>query len=265
MTNVSLSGALLEEAVFVNVDLSTVDMSRVLSFNKAVMHNTTWPEKVILTGVTFHQTDLSWSTFGEETVLNEADFRLATLYRVNFNGASLRRADFDRATLDGTDLTGADLTEAKLVEIDMTKIVFDRTTTFTLTDMREAVFTSMTLNDIDFSTTRLVRAEFTEALLDNVLFDNADAQRAIFRKTRIEDGKFRNTDLRNADFTEARLQDALLTGAEVRNTKFIRTDLTGADFDGAGGLVDAEWSRTTCPDGRKSDNCYRDDALDPLR
>ena len=98
-----------------------------------------------------------------------------------------------------------------------------------------------------------------------MLFDGANLQRAVFVRARLEDVRIRNADLRNADFTDARLEDAFLNGSDVRNAKFIRTDLTGAVFGRVSGTRDAEWRDTVCPDGRKSDDCPGDGAMNVLR
>ena len=140
------------------MDLSSTDLSRVVSFDMAIMHNTTWPAEALLLDVSFNRTDLSRSTFGEGTILDGASFVSATLYRVNFKGASLRRANFEDANLTDTDFTGANLGEANLEEANMTRVVFDKTTDFSQANLRETIYAGMTLRNIDFTQARLVRS-----------------------------------------------------------------------------------------------------------
>ena len=99
----------------------------------------------------------------------------------------------------------------------------------------------LVLLSVDFRGCTLIAANLSGAKLGDASFARATLPKATLAGAM----------LRGVDFSGADLQDVDLSGALLLGAKFADADLSRAIF--RGGVIDAFWSNTTCPDGTNSD------------
>ena len=133
-----------------------------------------------------------------EVDLAGANLHRANLSNTNFEGATLRSADFVLADLGGGLLKGTDLREA----------------TFLLTNLERAWLERANLQGVDLSTTKLHRATLSGANLQGAVL-GALLQSADMTEASLTDANLRGADLRGADLRGANLQ-----GADLREANF---------------------------------------------
>ena len=152
-------GALLDQSMFVKVDLTGTD------FSAARMHRVTFIG-VQAKGLVARGTIMTKAIFVEGCDLTGADFTGANCAFANFRGTCLAGARFDGAVLDGADFSDCDLTGASF------DLASGREARFVVADLRGA---AMTRSDLRGAS--LARADIRGANLSDASLYEADLAR----------------------------------------------------------------------------------------
>lgn len=156
---------------------------------------------------------------------------------VDFNGLSLRQADFYQCTLLDPDFRNASLDFATFRKSTLRRGEWDGAR------IRGAKFTSATIIDVDFQGVADWReVEFTSAIVHGSDFSEQDLHEAALSDARFYKTKFVGTslagaDLRRAEFCECDFSAANLTGADLSHTTW-----HGCMIDSKTNVAGATWS-----------------------
>jgi ribose transport system substrate-binding protein len=213
----------------------------------------------------------AWSLIAAAKVENTGNIGLidrleGLVHSTSFKGIKLPGAHLAQISLPGVDLEGADLSRAHLVGANL------HSANLNGADLRQAV-----LQRSDLSKAQLRGAILDESDLSGANLAGADLRGAILIKARLLSANLEGAHLELANFTGANLSDARLAGAKFdgarfdravmhrtdlhgtnlprvlfRGTDFRRANLTGASFDKAPFVPDANFSNA-CGNGYAPD------------
>lgn len=131
----------------------------------------------------------------------------------NFSGADLRGVDF-------TSTEGLNLDSANFIAADL------RETLFSGISLQSVPFNKAELQKADFSRANLAKADFSEARLDE-----ADLQRAILEKAVLEKAVLNGANLCGANLTEVKARGIKLKNAILTNAILTKSDFSSSKTD----------------------------------
>ncbi len=170
-----VNGANLKKVSFIKCQLENA------IFDHANLDNCSWTETTA-EAIRFRTAKLLNCVFTMESVLNQADFRDATLTECHLRKTPLIQASFYSATLNNSDLSEANCRLADMRYLNASKSLFIRT------DFREALLNKAnligafmqkcTFSGADLREANLFRADMSQSIIDDfTLLDHAYIQR----------------------------------------------------------------------------------------
>jgi len=155
LKGLTLTGAFLEQSVFLKVDIAGVDFSG--AFLKSAVFLGARGE-----GARFQKADMTNVRFVEHCTLEAADFTEACLNKANLRGSNLKGSDFTRARLDDADLSESDLSDTKFYR------AVAREARFVKANLNNAVMISMNAMNASFQRSDIRGADLRGANLYQV-------------------------------------------------------------------------------------------------
>lgn len=152
-------------------------------------------------------------------VIDELNMEGALLDKIELDGYSIRDVNFEHASMVRAQLSG----------------LLIRNSSLRFADLREARIRRTQILGADFQYARLERADM----------DGSEFFHAYFTGAKMAGANLRGAHLVDADFTDADLSGADMTGADLRWCRMIRTKLNGAILDGARVFGLSAWSVET--------------------
>lgn len=183
---------------------------------------------------------------GGKADLSGQDMSGDDLTGLDLSGANLARANLSGAELHGVKLVGGDLTDADLTKADLTFAWIIRAN-FTRARLRGATMqtmvTSQAMDNTPEQAATFVGADLSDASL-TVHFSFDDMRGASFAHARMTvvmanqsmgllRTEFMSSNLTGADFTGAGLGHVTFRFAKLNGARFVGADLSDADFTGA--------------------------------
>lgn len=176
LEKLSLAGAFLTNATFVNVVMQHINLS-----NAQLDHSD------------FSLTELDdiHLSFSE---LDNANFSFSKLRTIHFSSSSLKNADFSFITIMNTNMRASQLQQTNfsfslLFNIDFSYTQLENAN-FSHAVLNDVVFSFASLVNVNFSHARLVNVKFIAATLRNVDFSFAECSSADFSNAVIYNGNF---------------------------------------------------------------------------
>jgi uncharacterized protein YjbI with pentapeptide repeats len=158
--------------------------------------------------------------------LRGAIFDLASLPKVDFDGADLRGAELADAQLQGASLKGAKLQGATLFEVQLRGATLDGA-------QLQGDWLFGQLQGTSLDSAQLQRADLDTAQLQGASLKSADLQGASLEFAGLQGASLENARLQGAKFSGAQLQGAYLRGAQLQGASLSGAVLQGADLEGA--------------------------------
>ncbi len=239
LARVSLVGANLEEASFIEADLEGALLTRAklsrASFERAILVDADF---VATTGdnARFVGARARKARFGgahlTRAIFDDADLEEADLVKASLRGATFARARLCRALLTQVDVekasfSTADLTGASLQRANLAEARFDDA------DATRASFDSACCVKTSFIGARMSESSFEKASLDEARFDRADLTGASLAQCAGPEARFAEATLEGANLRQAKLEGASFSKARMNGANLARADLSRALFDGA--------------------------------
>jgi uncharacterized protein YjbI with pentapeptide repeats len=166
--------------------------------------------------------------------LRGAIFDLATLPRVDFEGADLRNASFVEAQLQGASLRRAQLQGASFNDAQLQGVSLQgaqlQGAFLGRARLQAASFNDAELQGASLVDAQLQAASFNDAQLQGASLEGAQLQGASLQGAHLEGASLRNADLRGASLEGADLQGALLDGAVLGGASLAEANLWGASL-----------------------------------
>jgi uncharacterized protein YjbI with pentapeptide repeats len=178
-----------------------------------------------------------WNIWRSENPNEDPFLNDSHLFKRNFRGMNLSRADFSYALLEATCFQNANLIESNFNDSDLTDANFIEAY------LRKAKFQGSQCSNACFTGADMQSAIFRDATLIDVEFDEANISNTDFSSADLRNGKFRNANLRNSKLIGVDLSDAILSGAilcgadlhqsHLSDANLQNANLTGANLNGA--------------------------------
>ena len=248
------------------INLSTNDLSG-WDFNGQSLKETNF-QNATLTNTDFTDTDVRSANFSgtvangftEAQLKSTNSYKKKDLYQINlgsndlsgwdFNGQSLREANFQNATLTNTifkeaNLNSATFRNAILTNTDFTNASFGYDTDFTDADVRGANF-SGTVAKYFYEKMLKSTKSYKEKNLSGINLSSNDLSGWDFSSQGLQAANFQGTTLTNTIFKRANLDSANFTNATFTNTDFTNANVEYANFSGtvANGFTEAQLKLT---------------------
>lgn len=204
LRNAVLTGAQLTGADLDDADLSGANLSGA-SANSATFAGADLQNAVLddasLVEANFAEADLSGASLGSVSAST------SVFYAAILKGARLDGGVFDNALLERADLSGASI--------------------------KEASFTSSTLNDATLSAATIDGANFRAANLNGAAFDRATIKGATFQEANLNGAVFDQATMDGANLSETQLIGASFTAATIDGVNFTNATLDRARLNEA--------------------------------
>ena len=142
-------------------------------------------------------------------------------------GRDLKGAIFDLASLPKIDFEGADLTGASLVDAQL------QGASFVDAQLQGASLVRAQLQSASLVDAQLQRASLVDAQLQSASLDHAQLQGASLVGAQLQGASLYDAKLQGASLVEAQLQGALLDGAQLQGASLEGADLEGASLEHA--------------------------------
>ncbi|HKN30868.1 MAG TPA: pentapeptide repeat-containing protein [Roseiarcus sp.] len=179
--------------------------------------------------------------------LRGAIFDLASLPKVDFDGAELRGASFEGAHLQGASLDEAKLQGASLVGSTLQGASLDRAelqgvslkgahlegASLNAAQLQVAFLVGAHLQGVSLNEAQLQGALLVEAQLQGAFLNAAELQGASLYSARLQGASLDNAQLQGASLVDAQLQGALLDTTQLQGASLDRAQLAGADLNAA--------------------------------
>ncbi|WP_161627038.1 pentapeptide repeat-containing protein [Paenibacillus polymyxa] len=207
MIYVNLSGASMQNSVFINVNLSNSFLSYSQLCRSKLQHSK----------------------------LTSCDLRFADLY-----GADLSNVDLSNADLSNVDLTDANLENAILTGANLTNSTLSNTN-LRGCNLTGCIFNKVTIENVDFSYSILDSTDLTTSQLNNCIFyktsmrytristqdfSNISNMKCVdFSFSTISFSNFNNVNLEGSDLSNTKIYSCLFESANFNNCKFHATKL----------------------------------------
>jgi uncharacterized protein YjbI with pentapeptide repeats len=166
--------------------------------------------------------------------LKGAIFDLATLPKVDFDGADLKGASLEEAQLQGTSFYGADLKGARLNEAKLQGVPFNEAhlqgASLAGAQLQGASFRSAHLQGASLFGAQLQGASLFSGQLQGASLDSAQLQGAYLAAANRQGTSLNGAALLGASLFSARLQGASLVTAQLRGASLQRALLEGTDL-----------------------------------
>src|SRR5208282_5574856 len=159
--------------------------------------------------------------------LRGAIFDLASLPKVDFDGAELRGASFEGAHLQGASLDEAKLQGASLVGSALQGASLDRA------ELQGVSLKGAHLEGASLNAAQLQVAFLVGAQLQGASLNEAELQGASLYSARLQGASLDNAQLQGASLVDAQLQGALLDTTQLQGASLDRAQLAGADLNAA--------------------------------
>jgi uncharacterized protein YjbI with pentapeptide repeats len=160
-----------------------------------------------------HKLWLQENDKGARAVLPKASFRLANLPFLNLPKADLTKSDFSLSTIGSVDFEGATLFRANFWKADLSPVSSDPEF------FRPANLSSSVLRE----------SFLVEANLRLADLKDADLSGAQLRAANLEKADLRGANLQGTDLSDVVLRDANMSGADLASARLSGTDLTGVN------------------------------------
>ncbi|MGH8371424.1 MAG: DUF2169 domain-containing protein [Gammaproteobacteria bacterium] len=225
MRNAKLTGAVLNEAMFVKADLTG------LVLEKGQFMHVDWSdarlEDARIGSVTFFECKFERCSFSRSEIGKSIFFK-AEMGKLNVAGARLKETVFVETNLQALDAQRADMENVRFVkDVNLNQANF-RDARVINSNLRNCL-----LEGADFSNAEIAGTDFSEAIMIGAKFQKASGARAKFMKTNLEHADLTHANLMEAMFDKARLVSADLQGANLYGSEFMGITVGETNFRSA--------------------------------
>lgn len=199
LSRISLVGAYLINASFVDQDMFQADFSRTQLYNAkfirtncdqatfegAFMINTDFSQSHCI-NATFHHANISFANMSQ-AIFSYSNFSSVYMVKANFTQSNCTNTTFTNSNMSEANFEASILSLAYFHRVNLTRASLRMTTNnnknpiyFIQSTIDEANFTNATLDQIKFFECSLVNADFRQAMLHQAIIQNCDGQSADF-------------------------------------------------------------------------------------
>lgn len=150
---------------------------------------------------------------------SKTNFYGSHLFRANFYGADLKKADLSYAFLNNAHFATADLSEAKLYRTRLENANFFNAhlnfSYLSFANLEKASFYGASLREADLTYAYVSESNLTTAQLTNAHLANANFYGADFTDTDLSGADLRNANLKGARLVRTNLKEANLTNCQI--------------------------------------------------